>query len=237
VVAVSRRIGERVADQYVYHPAASTGHPLSNGYAVDSGTVMLLESNLHTLSRQSLRPLVQSVGVGQLTQFPSTDSFWDGLTTPPPALSERLFSATIPWDRRTAMRFGPFWVVQDYELDDARLAWRPVKLTLDITVSSNVDLLQARAYFAITATSSSPASGAFLDFDSVALSAGQQIAAVTLTPSAPIAEGETFRCRPDATAGAPTVRRGVVYLWFGWGVKSSDALNYVNGMSAFEVDA
>jgi hypothetical protein len=239
---MARTIGERAADRYIKHPAASAANPLAEAYAIDSGTIQLYQHNLHVLQRERLSTLVACVGPFDVPDYTSQVAQWGGLAEPSPnTIGFDNGAKAIPWHRATAARFGPFFGVQDYELDDGRRTLRPVRCAMSITVDAGAT--SHSAFFALTKTDARPSDG-HLAFESVALAAGATTFAVAddLVCAGPVAS-ELYRCRPDGVSAPDgplsvqtSVRATGFYVWFGWLVVDGGTGTSVNSMSAWEVD-
>jgi hypothetical protein len=233
---VARRIGERAADRYIKHPAASTSNPLSEGWAIDAGTVQLYQSNAHVLARESLRHLATIVGPFDVPDYTSRDAQWG-----PPyvaAIPNDTGSSHggIPWSRHTAVRSGPHFGVQDYALEDNRRVLRPVRMAISITIDAGAST--RFLYAAMTPTEAPPPARDYLAFDSVSVATGTTYTVFELVPMAPVPPAAPFRCRPDniypGLRAASTVQAAPFYLWWGWQILNGGSGTSVNALSAWE---
>jgi hypothetical protein len=237
---MARRYSERFLDRYVKHPAASSANPLSDGWFVDSGTKMIAQNNAAHLARESLRHLVFSLGPGQATQFATANAMFTGLDDAPQLLSpigDSLQHMQIPWDRRTAARFGPFAAIQDYALADGRMTQRKIRAQADFSLDAATT--SERLYVAATSRADDDPRDitkllAFGYVD-VAGSGYQRSTPIDLTFNAPLPTSTEFVCRADGTDNPTNVAAAPFYLWFGWRLIGATT-NYVCGFSAWEID-
>jgi hypothetical protein len=237
---MTRRIGERFADKYLKHPAASTTNPLSDGWYVDTGTVMLAHNNVHHLERESLRHLVMSPGPGSVTTYANTNAPFSGLDDAPATASNGLAGAEywqLPWDRRCCAVFGPYFAIQDYELPDGRRTQRKIRGQIDATIEGGAS--SYRFYFAATsAANETPFAVRFLAFGyaDFAGTGNQRSPVIDLTFTDPLpGAGDEWRCRPGADDDDARVVAAPFYLFMAWKIVGG-AANYINGFSAWEID-
>jgi hypothetical protein len=235
-------VGERAVSRYIKHPAASTTGILSNGWPIDSGTVITtLENNTHHLQHESLRPLVWSSGSGNTPIFNSAAQMFAGLpefTVAPPGATFGTHRA-IPWDRKTSARF-PVFLIADQNIDTGEATLRWITMTMRLTVAANVT--SGRAHFALTFSSAPPFQNEpFLHSSAAVTSNALNTVSVTLQPDTPIdlqSMGTITKCRHASTNG--TSAQAVVllgHLWFGWslGGASVVAASRIESFAAWEV--
>ncbi len=227
-MTVRWNIAERVEDRYIKHEAASTTAPMTNGWPLDSGSAMLLSSNLAHLCRESCRNLVQSPGLGtaKVPSFTTGNAVFDGLhdlgllPADNTAFTNFGGASEIPWDPRTAESF-PAHLICDRQNDDGRITLRSIRFLMDATIDTNCTSYVY--HFAIT-NHSDP--GRLMGGDYLAHSSdtfggtGNKTAVATLSSTQPWHPNmlTQWPCRPaDYVDGATSVLILEAYLWFGWG--------------------
>jgi hypothetical protein len=234
---VTKLIGERAVARYIKHPNADASGLLSNGWPIDSGTIVrTLDNNTHHLQHEALRPLVWSNGSGDTDIITTFEGQFAGLPdyTVPPTLGAA--HQNIPWDRRTSARF-PAFLIADYDLDTGEASIRPIRMSLRATLASGVS--PGAAHFAVTFSSASPYTNPPFMYESASVISNVAIA--TLVPDSPASAqtvGSVMRCRHAPTNGTSTrVTTILGYLWFGWSFYGASvvAASRIESMSAWEV--
>jgi hypothetical protein len=247
------RIGERLSTtnpRYIRHPPA-TSQPWGNGRFVDAGLAHIVDNNLSHLSHESCRHLVWALGPGTLAHTPAVlASGWQGLSDSPqvPSSPRDPPIIGISWDRRTAMRFGPFVAVSDRVTSQGVLAPRRVDVAVDVWAAtptpdpSTAPWNGLYLYAALTADPSPPSESALASGVGAgtvaaprALTIGGNRAVRTISLAVPDDLGATasWRCRHDGTLrGRRTVGVPAYWLWVGW--RASLANCAVISISAYE---
>lgn len=229
-------IGENIYDngtpRYVRHPAA-TGGWLVDGKPIDAATAQILDSNASWLSHESLRHWVTDAGPGTVTY---QGRGYSGLTDVPEPSSafDTTDARTIAWDRRTAIRCGPFDAICDAPLS-GRPGYgpRPVALKVDANAGAGGSLVLLAALTSAAGGPVPPRSG-YLAFDTKTCSAGRAVYDMTLqVEDAPSASRRTYTpCRNTGARGTTEALVMWVYLWIGW--HSTNGSDAVVGFSAWE---
>lgn len=238
--------GELAVPRYIRHPAASTSNPLSNGWAVDAGTSVLLDNNLHKLEEEATRPLVMSLGPGKIPSFQTQDALFADVAGITPVDTTTLgFAAAeswrkIPWDRRTAVPFPAIFVV-DYDLATGEASIRPVRIYMQATIDLDAEGYDAHA--AITFTEDSPygqQTPPYLYGTASFGGVGKRTAEIALTPTTPVTRrgtSGTLRCRTSG-AGDLSTTIDVVngYVWVGFSIWGAGVTaSYIDSISVWEV--
>jgi hypothetical protein len=217
-------IGQRLLDtgvatesedsaRYIKHPPAATCWS-RDGMTLDSGTVMVLESNLAHLAHESTRHWVWDPGAGDVNAYKANG--WDsGRREGAIIAADQVEEAEISWDRRIARRYGPFYLVCDRLTDTGHAVPRKVRF-LWKSASGGVGI-GFNQYVALTSGATPPSVAGALAFQKVTTVGDND---VTLSIAAPLAglAAPPVRCRPDGSAGyaASFVEAVQVYAWFGW---------------------
>jgi hypothetical protein len=226
--------GEYIGAGYIKHPAGgASGAYGGDGQSVDSGASIIIDSNISWLARESPRVLVSSRGPGSVTRFATASALFDGFGT------EGRGAATtgtfIPWDRRTAVRFGPFNMVCDaYDTSSALNLPRPVKFLVSITSTLTGGSLTM--HYAMT---TSPDARVLSGGDYVAHASNPTVTAndsATLTPSARPsgADRVLWDCRRNPATMSSQVSVIPMWLWVGWAAVGSGGAVSIDSVSAWE---
>jgi hypothetical protein len=237
-------IGERAVSTYIRHPPAGVSL-FANGFGLDAGTVMLLlDNNPAVLEREYARTLVFSRGPSNAALY-----VFSGNTSPVDGLSDGGTTTNnftqaydpIAWDRRTAVRHGPFYGVIDRNLSTGRQSFRSVRCRSQYTIDASGNTTQA-ALFAMTQDPDPHAIflGGHLASGSVVIAGtGKQTATADLSPTitAPGFVSETLRCRRLAPNGDQvSVSIYPFWIWFGHHfVNAAARNNYLDCMTAYEI--
>jgi hypothetical protein len=242
---VARKLyGERLYDRYIKHPASSSTNPLSDGWAVDAGSAMLLSHNIHHLLSQSQRSLVCSPGDGRaFSAWTSKDDLWNVATEKPGDTASSTGPASIPWDGLTARRFGPVPMLFDRLASQQRLA-RKVRCRVQFEFNT-IPATTRVVHFAMTTGSGSrlpratPAAYASVTATNAT---GVQTQTADLTVYSPLTESLV---EPWPSRGAGSVEYGPMlcyvvpmYVWFGFefvGTALSTPNWEIYAMSAWEL--
>jgi len=247
------RIGQRLgastgtdAPRYIRHPAAAS-QPWSNGEFVDAGFAHIVDNNLSHLSHESCRPLGHVLGPGALTHAPEdAASGWKGLDDAPeriPGRREPPLSA-ISWDRRTAVRLGPFVGIQDRTTSDGLSALRRVRVTVDcVAATPSIGNAGLYLYAALTADAQAPSEGSVLATavgngtvaqpSPVSIVGNRGRRDIDLVVNDELGATLTMRCRSDASTRGRRITSVLAYwVWVGW--RASLANCAVIAVSAYE---
>jgi hypothetical protein len=234
---VSALIGEYGQARYIKHPVPSAAAPGGNGITFDAGTACIVDNNASWLCRESCRHLAASPGPGSVTVFANlTKLLTDNIVNfgPPRGDASPEPVGEIPWDRRVAVRLGPFSLVCD-ELSSGQVVPRLVSASTHLTIAGGtpptVDL-----YWAVTTSPSTQAlmRGDFVMFGkSGAVSSGLNAKALSTTSPIANADVRAWPCRASATSTATYVRHVPAWIWFGWRAIGAGTVT-INGLSAWE---
>lgn len=216
--------------RYVRHPAAASGWIVDNK-PIDAGSAHILDSNCSHLSYESLRHWVADLGPGTIAY---QGRGYDGLRDI--AEPDSTFSVSgvhaISWDRRTAVRYGPFHLITDQSLGDLPgLGHRNVRVRVDANGGANSSLT---LFAALTPRAEPPLNGCLTFASKVLTSSGRQAADIDLVPANTLPRSPYHRlpCRRDGARGLTDVQAAWAHLWVGWySTHGSDA---VVGISAWE---
>lgn len=245
-------IQERGYSKYIKHPPAGSATPLANGDTIDSGIATVIDSNIGTMQTESCRQLVFSLGPGIVTALDYTNgSPFAGIADLAPtdaghAPSQSVVGA-IPWDRRTARRFGPFYAVADRDPGTGGPCMR--KVVMEMNVTMDVACTHSDFYFLLTTAESARdiADGNVLSFAHQSLGAGvsgQKFITPASTNQTGAGDALTVTPTIDASLYTPTFSRldttngnaeSLVFpywVWFGYLFQSGS--NYVDSFCAFE---
>jgi hypothetical protein len=229
-------IGEYILPRYIKHPAPGTSAPGANGITLDAGTAIILDSNASWLCRESCRQITTHAGPGSITVFAgSSKLFTEGVSLlgPPRADSAPTTIGEIPWDRRTAVRLGPFQLVADEENAEGALVPRKVRFAVDVSKSGGVTL---DLYVAITQIESTRALR-----DGEALAFGNEVSVTTgiwpidVVPELP-APGSSFqswRNQADTADVSTATFVSTAWFWVGWRAIGAGTAS-INGFSIME---
>lgn len=236
---MSGRIGERLSvtlPRYIKHPAAGSGW-VGDGKFMDAGAWHIFDSNLSHLSSESLRHWGCVFGPGNSTYVGNARDGYDDIEDKSDAFTiADPPTTTISWDQRTAVRLGPFPLIQDRPL--ARGGYGPRKI--HVRVQTYVGAL-AKLYVmaALTTSPATPDQGALIvGVGSGTLSAVGQIPPGTTRVNISLECPDTVpanavqRCRSDGARGPASIEQALGWLWVGWqrGTGAAD----VTSISAFE---
>ncbi len=247
------RIGQRLgastgadAPRYIKHPAAAS-QPWANGEFVDSGFAHIVDNNLSHLSHESCRVLANVLGPGALTHTPEDiASGWKGLDDAPertPGRREPPLSA-ISWDRRTAVRLGPFVGVQDRTTSDGLSALRRVRVVADVLAATpTIGEAGLYLYAALTSDGSPPGennvlvtgvgNGTVSRPEAINIVGNRGRVSINLAVNDELGPTTQFRCRSDSSPrGRRVVAVTAYWLWVGW--RASLANCAVIAVSALE---
>lgn len=231
-------IGDTIEARYVKHAAPGAGAPLTNGTTLDAGTAQIIDSNISWLSYESCRHLVSMPGFSVAT-VASTSKVYDGIVGFSAPATTYVSSMEIPWDRRTAVRLGPFNAVQDEVVTaSTERTARKFKVVVDLTNTGSTLTM----YYAATLTPDADNlylhGGIVIDGSAnvlvrnAAVATGQDVA--TLTPQHDLsANVQNWKCRNGATLTSSTTY--VVPLWLWVGFRAVGGTVWINRIDAFEV--
>jgi len=230
--------GERIVARYLKHPPAASG-PLADGDPLDSGTAMLVHSNLSHLAERNVRLIGHEVGPGDVS-YDSTITLAWGQTVDEAQSSGDTYAA-CPWRRPdNAVNFGPIALahtrlgtapagyyprkvrvlVQGYK----NAATTPSTLTvMAVLAGASGSPIQAPRLAQLYSQRTDAQSGAFT-FDFV------------LEPSQPLRPNGEWRSRASSSNAPAGVALCEAWLWVGW-YTDSDAADpdRIESVSAFEV--
>jgi hypothetical protein len=215
---MTARIGEYGLAGYRKHaPGSAAGAPFRNGTPFDAGSLIWIDNNISWMCRESTRQLVFCPGPGTTkTTFASNQAVHDGLPNYRGSGSTLLPHQEIPWDRRTAIRFGPFHVIADELAADGTSIPRKVETAVRVThAATTLDL-----YAALT-THGSPSrlfDGEYIAFAEEPAVATATTHTMSLVPAVRIPRTAVaqWKCRRNPTGSASLVLLIELYLWIGW---------------------
>lgn len=245
------RIGQRLgastgtdAPRYIRHPAAAS-QPWANGEFADAGFAHIVDNNLSHLSHESCRHLGWLLGPGVLDHTPALLSAGWTLLEDAPQQSYGPRAAPIvgiSWDRRTAVRMGPFVGVQDRTTSDGLSALRRVRVSVDVDAPTPSGTAGLYLYAALTADSSPPSEGALVSAvgagtvaapSPVTVVGNRGIVSFDLAVTDELGPNVQMRCRADGAArGRRVVAVTAYWLWVGW--RATAANSAVIAVSAYE---
>jgi hypothetical protein len=232
---MTARIGEYAAEAYKKLPPPPD--ILANGKSFDASTLIWIDSNISGLIQESPRHLVANPGPGNAEVFGGAGEPFDNIDDfgpPPSSMSFTPAHMEIPWERRTAARFGPFPIVCDEaHATTGEAIPRKVKVSVHTTYSTpDLDL-----YCALTIQPETRRiyEGEFLAFDTVACS-GTGRYEFTLEPDVRVprslAEWACRRVTSTSESVGAIVPLVPLYVWVGWrpvdvgaGVASIDSIS------------
>lgn len=232
-------LGERLVTRYIKHPPAASSF-WQDGDALDSGSGQIVDSDITHLEYESPRILVSSNGPGALAGYQNPGDAWAGMddvaAPAGPTATWGVSVAQIPWDRRTAVRFGPTPLIADYDIASGVTA-RQIKVRLDAVI--NAAVTSGFALFALTAGPSAQAlaEGDYLAFTAVSFGGtGAKTATATLTLDAPLAGSlyEPVRVRSGGASGDAYAYVARGYVWFGWALLGTTLTSTIVSLSAWE---
>lgn len=239
------RIGRRIGagsgaeiPRYIKHPAGSSGNSwLAQNDPIDAGTAHIIDSNLSHLSAECARHLVWDHTVGAMAAVDGWDA--DYSDSPNATGSASDLPWMIAWDNRTARCYPLPAMIADRDLPEGGLGLREIRVQVYADVNTDNSLY---LFAAITPTEAPPTEGSLalgtaygtIEAPTTATAGLKRIEIVLRAelPAGPPMEEWTHGAGGDGN-NAATVPVHAGYLWVGW--KSSDALNEIHAISAYEV--
>jgi hypothetical protein len=235
---MATRVGEYFAAKYIKHPAPSNW--LANGEGLDAGSVQIIDSNVSWLCRESVRHLFWVPGPGSVTTYQNASDVYasiEGFGTPPSGLT-LIDAQQIPWNRATAIRFGPFPMICDASNSDGEALPRPIRICTKMTYASTTPTL----YLALS-TKSDPASiyaGDYLALSLPTIAASGSVTEKTVSIDNPVPrtivepwDSRRVTSAPSAFANMTLVLP--LYVWVGWRALGAGATLSIDSVSAYEV--
>lgn len=230
--------GERLVNRYLKHPPAASG-PLADGDPLDSGTAMLVHSNLSHLAERNVRLIGHTVGPGDVS-YDST-LLYPWAETIDEAQSGGDAYAASPWQRPAcAVNFGPLALAHT-RLGTAPAGYYPRKVRVVVqgykNAATSPSTLTVMAV--LTGGSGSPIQAprlAQLYSQRTDAQAGAWTFDFTLEPSQPLRPNGEWRSRASSSNAPAGVALVEAWLWVGW-YTDSDAADpdRIESVSAFEV--
>ncbi len=226
--------GEYKDAKYIKHPPGGTAlSPGVNGTTFDAGTAILVDSNVSRLTRQASRLLVSSIGPpGAASAFQTSADMYAGTTLPLPNDQYYGGNYPLPWDRRVAMRFGPFPMIQDqYDGTVGTNVARSVRFAVSLsgTITGSVTVSCA-----VTTSPSAAALAAGQYVMRGSASGSATFVTATLTATQRIPSAETWPCRRNSATASNDVYVLPMWCWVGWACIGTSSTIYVNGISIWE---
>jgi hypothetical protein len=245
------RIGQRLgastgadAPRYIKHPPAAS-QPWSNGEFVDAGFAHIVDNNLSHLSHESCRHLAWAPGPGTLEYTPALlAAGWRDLEDAPQVdYGPRAAPLVgISWDRRTAVRLGPFVGIQDRTTSDGLSGLRRVRVVVDCLAATPSGANGLYLYAALTADPAPPSEGSLVTGvgagtvaapSPVTIVGNRGRVSINLAVNDELGPTTQLRCRGDSSPrGRRVVAVTAYWLWVGW--RASLANCAVIALSAFE---
>ena len=230
--------GERVENRYLKHPPAASGW-LPDGAPLDSGTAMLVHSNLAHLAERNVRLIGHEVGPGDVSYDSTLLYPWAQTTDEAPSGGD--VYATIPWKRPDcAVNFGALALAHT-RLGTAPAGYYPRKVRVLVQGYKNGATSPSTLTVMAVLTSGS---GSPLQAPRLAQAYAQRTDAqagaftfdLVLEPPQPLRPNGEWRSRASSTNAAAGVALVEAWLWVGW-YTDSDAgdPDRIESVSAFEV--
>jgi hypothetical protein len=230
--------GERLVNRYLKHPPASSG-PLADGDPLDSGTAMLVHSNLSHLAERNVRLIGHTVGPGDIS-YDSTITLPWGQTIDE-AQSDGDIYAIIPWERPAcAVNFGPLALAHT-RLGTAPAGYYPRKVRVIVQAYKNNVISPGSVlivFAVLTAGAGTPIQSTRLaQFyqQRTQSTPGAHTFDITLSPDQPLRPNGEWRSRPDSADAPAGVSLVEGWLWIGWHTDCASTPDRVESISAFEV--
>lgn len=231
-------IGDRQFTRYIQHDTVQNvgdGEPLSAHLGQ-----MLLVSNSNHLAHESSRHLASAVlpSTMMIPEVADSDGAWDAVGEIRPRSDGAYTDANaIPWDRRTAVKFGPVPLILDRE-SNARPVPRKVRFHFDVDLDAGST---SRRLFAAISGSSDPrsiTSGRYYGLEAVNVSSGHSQVTLDVSPELEGGDSaypaESWQTRTAATVGDREIWIREGWLWFGWLIVGGSA-NHVQAVNAYEI--
>jgi hypothetical protein len=247
---MAARIGEYLKEGYIKHPAPSNW--LANGESLDAGSMMIIDSNISWLQRESVRHLVTQVGPGLVTKYEAAVNVYEGIEgiTAPPSGLTFIDHERIPWTRETTRRYGPFPVICDEKDSTGEAIPRAIRVHLLMTYTTS----DTNVYLALTTTPdrAAPYNGDYLAFamtppatqpttQTFTLGASGTVTTATLAVANPVPRTNHELWHSRRVTSAPTQYRSITrvldcYLFIGVrAVDAGAAACSIDSVSVFEV--
>lgn len=211
--------------RYIKHPAA--GSWLTDGKPLDTGSALIIDSNLSHLVDESYRNWIWEVRAIS-TPFKGDDG-WTGLTdTSNP--SAQTGASSIPWDQTVARRWGPFpALVKSGGTNGDELSLRKLKLIFSAYLSGSAPLSSHTWHFALTLGTFGSGRSQGVPSDSNTLWYQSLVAVSTMVESTYTAEVtgisrsvmDTALCRPFTGVGRGSTTVGVIPVNFWAGLETN----------------
>jgi hypothetical protein len=226
--------GEYINAGYIKHPAAGTAGAFgSDATPVDSGMSIVIDSNISWLARESQRVLVSSRGPGSVTRFATAAAMFDGFSTGSSGGAST--GTTIPWDRRTAVRFGPFPMLCDaYNTASGESFPRPVSFLVSITSTLTGGSLTMHYAMTTSPDARRLSAGEYVAYSSNATVTGNDTETLTPSARAPRSDAVPWPCRLNPSAASQQVGVIPMWLWVGWACVGSGGAVSIDSVSAWE---
>jgi hypothetical protein len=234
---MTARIGEYLKAGYIKHPAPSNW--LANGESLDAGSMMIIDSNISWLQRESVRHLVTQVGPGLVENYEASENVYTGIEgiTAPPSGFTLVPHMEIPWTRATTRRYGPFPVICDEKDSTGEAIPRAIKVSVGLTYTSTVTV-----YLALTLTPdrAAPYNGDYLVFNKPTVQASGSATTATLTIANPVPRSRLQAWHSRRVTATPSQFRSMtnvlpVYLLVGVRSVGIATACGIDSVSAWEV--
>lgn len=220
-------IGQRFDDdaalpgRYIKVPPAASAM-IRDDRPIDAGAAMIIHNNLSHAAAESFRHLFCDVIGIALSQT-------DGWTGPVDASSPGTSGlGSISWSPSVAVRYGPFFGVEDRQTDDGTPALRTVELRIEARSGTGSSLTIYSA-IVVNRLPDPPYLGATVE-DSFSPSTSLSVNKRTLTVPLPSSVRTPFRARPSG--GAADVLVVPYWVWIGW--RSTSGSDQVLTVSGYE---
>ncbi len=234
-------IGERISAALIPTPAAASGW-LADGAPLDSGSAMIVHSNLSHLAERNVRLVGHHVGPGEITLATTFTAPWLASPFETYESGDATRLRLIPWSRAESVHFGPL-ALSHTRLGTAPAGFYPRKLRVVVQHTKSSEVVSTRdteqiIVAAMTTACDTPLhaqvlKSAFVRAD--APSAGSYVSEIELDLDAPVRPSESWRSRASGTGAPASTTLCPAWVWVGWYSDTVSSPDRIDSISVFEV--
>lgn len=234
-------IGERISAALIPTPSAASGW-LADGAPLDSGSAMIVHSNLSHLAERNTRLVGHHVGPGEITLATTFTAPWLASPFETYESGDATRLRLIPWSRAESVHFGPL-ALSHTRLGTAPAGFYPRKLRVVVQHTKSSEVVSTRdteqiIVAAITSACDTPLhaqvlKSAFVRAD--APSAGSYVSEIELDLDAPVRPSESWRSRASGTGAPASTTITPAWVWVGWYSDTVTLPDRIDAISVFEV--
>jgi hypothetical protein len=230
-------IGERISAALIPTPAAASGW-LADGAPLDSGSAMIVHSNLSHLAERNTRLVGHALGPGPITLATTFTAPWLASPFETYESDPTTHLRTIPWSRAESVHFGPL-ALSHTRLGTAPAGFYPRKVRVVIHHSKSSE--PATTSYLIAALVDGPDTPlrsqvyASTFTTAVAASPGSYVTSLVLNCAAPLRPSSSWRSRASGTGAPASTTITPAWVWVGWYSDTVATPDTVDAISVFEV--